>query len=95
MGECSNNFWTSKVFGSPCWPARECIPKDNSVRESLEALNRTMVSFVGEQHLYVVDKTNEIRLFTSKVDEEDAKNLSPEILKNVKNVSHISKEKLN
>ena len=65
------------------------------MRESLEALNRTMVSFVGEQHLYVVDKTNEIRLFTSKVDEEDAKNLSPETLKNVKNVSHISKEKLN
>ena len=69
----SDEFVMSKVEGYPWWPARICVAKDSSIAESLKALNRVLISFVGEQHLHVVEKLQEIRPFTGEMIDDDFK----------------------
>lgn len=85
--EASNQFVMCKVEGFPWWPACVCIPKDDESAESLVSLNRMLVSFVGEQHLYVVDKVSEVKPFNEMYEEKEAGSYSADVIKNVKNVS--------
>jgi hypothetical protein len=72
-----------KVEGFPWWAARVCLPKDKEILESLKSLNKTVISFVGEQDLYVVNTEKDLKPFNPELDKDDAKMFPPEIMKNV------------
>ena len=85
--EPSDEFIMCKVEGFPWWPACVCVSKDDDIAKSMKSLNRILVSFVGEQHLYVVEKDSEVKPFDDTFTEDDSSSYSPEAVKNVKNVS--------
>lgn len=79
----TDTFVMGKVEGFPWWAARVCVPKNKEIYDSLESVNKTVISFVGEQQLYVVDKDKGLRPFNTVIDKEDASNFPPEVMKNV------------
>ena len=79
----TENFVMGKVEGFPWWAARVCLPKDKEILESLKSLNKTVISFVGEQDLYVVNTEKDLKPFNPELDKEDAKIFPSEIMKNV------------
>ncbi len=83
--ESTDQFVMCKVEGFPWWPACICNPKDEEVAESLASVKRMLVSFVGEQHLYVVEKETEVKPFDASFEEND--DYPADVIKNVKNVS--------
>jgi len=83
----TDQFVMCKVEGFPWWPARVCVSKGDETAKALDSLDRVLVSFVGEQHLYVVQKDGEMKPFEQKVEEGDVSTFSAEVIKNVKNVS--------
>lgn len=82
----TDQFVMCKVDGFPWWPARICVAKDTEISQSLKAVSRELVSFIGEQHLYVVHE-DDIKPFDDKLSDEDVEGFSPEVVKNVKQVS--------
>lgn len=86
--KATDQFVTSKVEGFPWWPARICVPKDGDISKPLENIGRVLVSFVGEQHLYTVDKRTELKPLALDVDENDLSQYETEVVKNLKNVSY-------
>jgi hypothetical protein len=85
--ESTDKFVMCKVEGFPWWPACACVPKDEDIAESLSSLKRQLVSFVGEQHLYVVEEESEVKPFDEVIGEGEIASYPPEVIKNVKNVS--------
>ena len=77
------NFVMGKVEGFPWWAARVCLPKDDEILESLKSLNKTIISFVGEQDLYVVNTDKDLKPFNPLLDKDDVATFPPEIMKNV------------
>jgi len=89
--EATDKFVTSKVKGFPWWPARVCVPLDTEIAESLESINRTLVSFLGEQHLYTVDSKTEIKPLDFSPENDDEEEYGPEVTKNLKNSKDIAR----
>lgn len=79
----TDDFVLCKVEGYPWWPARICMAKDVEVEKSLKAVSRTLVSFIGEQHLYVVHE-DDVKPFRPTLSEEDIAGFSPEVEKKAK-----------
>jgi len=79
----TDQFVLCKVEGFPWWPARVCVAKDIEIAQSLKSLSRELVSFIGEQHLYVVHE-DDIKPFHDKLSDEEVAGFSPEVVKNVK-----------
>jgi len=52
-----------KVEGYPWWPSRICKPKDKETADSLELLNKVLISYVGQGNLRAVDSDEEIGPF--------------------------------
>ena len=77
------NFVMGKVEGFPWWAARVCLPKDDEILESLKSLNKTIISFVGEQDLYVVNTDKDLKPFNPLLDKDDVATFPHEIMKNV------------
>ncbi len=84
--KATDEFVTSKVKGFPWWPARVCVPLDAEVAQLLDSINRTLVSFLGEQHLYTVDTKTEIKPLDFSPEEDGGEEYGPEVMKNLKNV---------
>lgn len=82
----TDQFVVCKVEGFPWWPARVCAAKDSDIATSLETVERVIVSFIGEQHLYVVEN-DEVKPFSDNTLSEDNTNVPPEVIKNVNMVS--------
>jgi hypothetical protein len=82
----TDQFVLCKVEGFPWWPARVCDAKDSDVSQSLESVEKVLVSFVGEQHLYVVGK-NEVKPFNDDSLNNENTDFSAEVMKNVFTVS--------
>jgi len=78
----TDQFVMCKVEGFPWWPARVCVAKDSDIAKSLESVERVLVSFIGEQHLYVVEK-DEVKPFSDTALPEDNTNVPAEVIKNV------------
>ena len=78
----TDQFVFCRVDTFPWWPARVCIAKDDEVRESLKSLDRVLVSFIGEQHLYVVEN-DEVKPFSEDFVKQDLSSYSPEVAKSV------------
>jgi len=89
--KATDQFVTSKVEGFPWWPARICVPKDSDISTPLENVGRVIVSFVGEQHLYTVDKTIELKPLVLDIDESDLSQYETEVVKNLKNSLSIAR----
>ena len=45
----SDEFCFAKIDEYPLWPARKCVPKDDSLTSQLESVERILVSLVGER----------------------------------------------
>mmetsp|Transcript_8410 Transcript_8410/g.9687 ORF Transcript_8410/g.9687 Transcript_8410/m.9687 type:complete len:345 (+) Transcript_8410:871-1905(+) len=83
--ETTNEFVLGKVDTYPWWPARICIAKDPIIKMSLESLGRVLISFVGEQHLHVVNREDEVTPFTGKEPEDKhIEDYPPGIVKNLR-----------
>jgi hypothetical protein len=77
----------AKVEGYPWWPARVCDIKDSDVADSLKRLDKEMISFIGEEHLHVVDSHGEIRSFSGEIEAEDDLSVySTDVVKKLKKV---------
>jgi len=68
----TNDFCLAKVEDYPWWPAKKCIVKDENVARSLEKLERTVVSLVGESGgLRVVTKEGILPYSETSPEDED------------------------
>lgn len=68
----SDEFCLAKVEKYPWWPAKKCTPKDEKLAESLELLERSVVSLVGESGgLRVVKNENLLPFSESLPDDEE------------------------
>lgn len=84
------DFILHQVEGFPWWPARICIAKDPDIRATLHALDRVLISFIGEHHLHIVKRKEETKTFKpSKKDEGVEGDYPDEILKKLREVSLI------
>lgn len=67
----SDEFCFVKIDDYPLWPARKCMPKDAELSSELEAVDRLLVSLVGERGALRVVKTEACVPFTETLPEEE------------------------
>jgi len=67
----TDEFVLGKVEGYPWWPARVCVAKDPKTVAILHSVGRVLISFIGEQHLHVVKRDEEIRPFAEMEDKQE------------------------
>ena len=67
----SDDFCLVKVEEFPWWPARRCIPKDESLSTQLEGVERHLVALVGESGSLRLVKTDQIIPFSEKLPEDE------------------------
>jgi len=93
----TERFVMAKVEGYPWWPARLCTAKDSCIAVSLRELDRALISFVGEHHLHIIRKEDDMHNFTGEVIEDDLSKYSSDTTKKLKevNISYISITVLN
>jgi len=63
-------FCMAKVEGSPYWPAKKCVAKDEQLVSSLHAVGRTLVSLIGEKGGLRAVRLEEIKPFDGTTVEE-------------------------
>ena len=86
----TETFIMAKVEGYPWWPARVCEIRDPFVAESLERLDKKLISFIGEEHLHVVDAHDEIKPFSGEIEvEDDLSCYSADVVGKLKKVSEV------
>jgi linker histone H1 and H5 family/Williams-Beuren syndrome DDT (WSD), D-TOX E motif len=61
----------AKAEAFPWWPAKKCIAKHSEIANSLEALGRTLVAFIGEMGGLRVVKTAMLKPFTGTLVDND------------------------
>jgi hypothetical protein len=66
----SDNFCLVKVEEFPWWPARQCIPKDENLASQLKAVNRNLVSLIGESGSLRLVKTDQIIPFSETLPDD-------------------------
>jgi hypothetical protein len=76
----TDDFCLAKVEAYPWWPAKKCIVKDEDLAKSLERLERTVVSLVGESGgLRVVTKEGLLPYSEAPPEDEDLSSHPKEI----------------
>lgn len=98
----SDEFCFVKIDDYPLWPARKCIPKDDELSSELEAVDRILVSLVGERGALRVVKTEACVPFTETLPEgedlsahtRDIKNQLDEAMKVTRRVLRCQQKKL-
>ncbi len=74
----TDEFILGKVQGYPPWPARKCKPKDKRLVSELKSVGRTIISFIGETHLFAV-KEQDIGDYVDDIDDKKLSAFSSEI----------------
>ena len=83
----TDRFVLGKVPGYPWWPARICSAKKSSISSALTSVNRVLISFVGEQHIYVVKDPEEVKPYRGEmVTDEDLSKYDSNLVKKLKEV---------
>lgn len=83
----TDEFIMGKVEGYPWWPARVCVAKDPSVTVTLHSLGRVLISFIGEQHLHIVKRDEEIRPIAEiENEQEDIEGYPTDVVKKLREV---------
>jgi hypothetical protein len=67
----TDDFCLAKVENYPWWPAKKCIPKDKKLIDSLNSLERTLVSLVGERGGLRVVQTKDLVPFSETPPEDE------------------------
>lgn len=76
----TDEFCLAKVEDYPWWPAKKCVVKDEDLAKSLERVERTIVSLVGESGgLRVVTKDGLLPYSETPPDDEDLSSHPKEI----------------
>lgn len=71
----------AKVKGYPWWPAITCKAKCSDISSKLESVGRTLISFIGEKHLYAVKDDEEIQPYIDDLEDNDLESYSSDIQK--------------
>ena len=74
----TDEFILGKVKGYPSWPARKCKPKDKELVAALKSVGRTIISFIGETHLFAV-KDKDMFDYVDDIDDKELSAFSSEI----------------
>ncbi|KAL3924384.1 MAG: hypothetical protein SGILL_001084 [Bacillariaceae sp.] len=78
--EFSDNFCLAKVEEFPWWPARRCIPKEESLSSRLKDVDRSLVALIGESGSLRLSSADQIIPFSERLpDDEDVTMHSREI----------------
>jgi hypothetical protein len=67
----ADDFCLAKVENYPWWPAKKCTPKDKKLIDSLNSLERTLVSLVGERGGLRVVQTKDLVPFSETPPEDE------------------------
>jgi hypothetical protein len=77
----TDEYCMVKLDADPWWPAKKCNPNAEQLAESLASVNRTLVSLLGEEGALRVVTNDNIKPFTGKPIDEDMKEYSKEVRK--------------
>ena len=66
----TDDFCLAKVAQWPHWPARKCLPKDESLASQLESLDRVLVSLVSESGALRIVPSDSVLPFSETLPEE-------------------------
>ena len=85
----TDEFVMAKISGYPEWPARLCVAKDSKIETILKNAGLCVVSFIGEPHLHVIKREEDIHPFTTEVIETvDLATYPSDTVKKFKQVRH-------